>query len=440
KPFSNSRAAVYKNGWGYIDRLGRWVIPPIYEDAEPNVDGLASVKLGGRWGGIDAEGKQVFPFLSPWPLDFFGDFASFSDCSPWRYLDSTGKAVFDQQIEWISDFVSGIAMAKINGMRGLIDARGNWVLAPVYHQILPVGEGRFVFSRAPLNGKLGLLQADGKIICEPLFDEVGEFSEGRLRVMLTLYDEKKWGFVDVEGKWVVPPIYSDVKDFREGLAAVQVTDVGGARWGYIDRDGKTVVPPCYFSAESFSEGFAVVGDAGKYGYIDRKGGIVLEMKFYRAGNFHLGTASVSAGDSRRLINVRGEGIPLTDVSEIGKPVSTGYIAAGTLFEWKNCRYGVISPTGKWLVEPLYQYVDPGDGTFPLAATRDGIACLVNADGSVIAVDSKGIRYLGCGYFACSQKDGERVIDRTGKVIFSTPFWVFKAQEVPLPGPASGKGK
>lgn len=42
---------------GYMNKQGRWVIPPLYEKAMPFKDGKAKVKLDGRWGLIDNQGK-----------------------------------------------------------------------------------------------------------------------------------------------------------------------------------------------------------------------------------------------------------------------------------------------------------------------------------------------------------------------------------------------
>lgn len=43
---------------GYIDKTGREVIAPKYDDAISFQDGLAPVKLNRRWGYIDKTGKR----------------------------------------------------------------------------------------------------------------------------------------------------------------------------------------------------------------------------------------------------------------------------------------------------------------------------------------------------------------------------------------------
>ncbi|PGH37815.1 MAG: hypothetical protein CRN43_18915, partial [Candidatus Nephrothrix sp. EaCA] len=39
--------------WGYINKAGKIVIKPQFEDARWFQEGLARIKLGGRWGYID---------------------------------------------------------------------------------------------------------------------------------------------------------------------------------------------------------------------------------------------------------------------------------------------------------------------------------------------------------------------------------------------------
>lgn len=48
-------------GWGFIDKTGKFVIPPRYEKADMFSEGLAAVQQNGKWGFIDTNGKMVVP-------------------------------------------------------------------------------------------------------------------------------------------------------------------------------------------------------------------------------------------------------------------------------------------------------------------------------------------------------------------------------------------
>ena len=56
--FSEGLALVNLNGkWGYVDKIGREVIPCKYDYACEFEEGLATVELNGKWGFIDKHGN-----------------------------------------------------------------------------------------------------------------------------------------------------------------------------------------------------------------------------------------------------------------------------------------------------------------------------------------------------------------------------------------------
>lgn len=67
--------------WGYIDRTGRIVINPQFEEAGDFSEGLARVKTGGKWG----------------------------------YIDRTGRFLVNPQFEEAGDFSQGLARVKLGG-------------------------------------------------------------------------------------------------------------------------------------------------------------------------------------------------------------------------------------------------------------------------------------------------------------------------------------
>jgi hypothetical protein len=69
-PFPQGLAPVLvpeKGGWGYIEKSGKFVIQPQYNQAEPFSDGLALVKKLGKQYFIDRSGKTVIkgPLICP---------------------------------------------------------------------------------------------------------------------------------------------------------------------------------------------------------------------------------------------------------------------------------------------------------------------------------------------------------------------------------------
>lgn len=80
--------------WAYIDRTGRIVINPQFEDAGDFAEGLAPVKMGGKWG----------------------------------YIDRAGRIIINPQFEEAGAFAQGLARVKLSGKWGYVDRKGQMVI------------------------------------------------------------------------------------------------------------------------------------------------------------------------------------------------------------------------------------------------------------------------------------------------------------------------
>lgn len=159
----------------------------------------------------------------------------------WGYCDWNKKSVVIAQFEEANLFYDGLAIVKDNGLYGVINPRGQFVVECKYSKIYPFNEG---FA--------AVLSKDNKI-----------------------------GFIDSYGEETVPCKYNldkyDKYRFSEGRAAV----LTGNRYGYIDVTGKVVIDSKYSSARDFHDGFAIVRrpDEG-YAFIGPQGNMIANMKVY----------------------------------------------------------------------------------------------------------------------------------------------------------------
>jgi WG containing repeat len=93
--------------YGYIDRNGRFAIPPQFDEADEFSDGLAHVRVGNKHGFIDHTGKLVFPleFDEAYPLfDGIARVGFGEEHYDWAgkegarekigYIDNTGKYIW----------------------------------------------------------------------------------------------------------------------------------------------------------------------------------------------------------------------------------------------------------------------------------------------------------------------------------------------------------
>jgi WG containing repeat len=291
---------------GYIDKTGKFVIPPgkfIYTEG---LDGAENFSEG---------------FAVVVPKTKHED-----DPELYGYIDKSGKIVIPAKFEDARPFSSGMAVVGVSVTSGkeqykrftIIDRQGKFILdnpKAYADERLLATEGLAAISVAE---KWGFVDITGKFVIQPQFSQVGMFADGLAPALETYemsslrcgkpgYDGmSKYGYIDRTGKFIIPPQFADAKPFSEGLAAVKISDPqsGKSKWGYIDRTGKFIIPDQFEDAGrgawGFSDGLAEVpvppkksGRNYSSGYIDRTGKFVIQPQFNsHGGSFIDGLAYV----------------------------------------------------------------------------------------------------------------------------------------------------
>jgi len=199
--------------YGYVNNVGKFVLEPQYENAQPFSDFLAAVKKDGRWGYINGEGKFV---IEP----RFEDAYLFSDQT---------------------------AAVKENGKWGFINRSGKFLIEPKYENAAVFRQG---LAAVQWDGKWGFVNKSGEMAIPPKFPQVYFFQEDRCGAMA----DGKWGFIDRNGTFTVPPKYDEVFPFSEGLAAVNLggkredQNFSGGQWMFVDPQGKVLIEEAKVSA------------------------------------------------------------------------------------------------------------------------------------------------------------------------------------------------
>ena len=181
--------------YGYVNKSGKEVIEPIYDEARRFQEGLAVVKKDDMYGYIDTNGKEVIPFLYDTANDFVDGIAVVSTDSKYQIIDNKGKAITKPIYDYYGGISEGLAFMGKDDLYGLVDKNGK--------EIIP-----FDYS----------------------WGEIDKCQEGFIRVN----KNGKWGYLDKNGKQVIPCIYDKVGYFSDGFAVVSK----GGVYGYIDKEGK----------------------------------------------------------------------------------------------------------------------------------------------------------------------------------------------------------
>ncbi|MBI3511908.1 MAG: WG repeat-containing protein [Bacteroidetes bacterium] len=425
-PPLDERTSTYEvfcepGSYGYIDVGGKWIIQPQFYSACEFSEGLAAA-MALRASDLDCEQPEqdVIDYgdaKATNALSIFdiGLHRRYSDPSiltidtsisnrPKRrlfgYIDISGNMVIEAKYQVALPFKNNRAYVLFRNKWGVIDRKGNWVIAPVldwpsemrYGQTLNSTEENlyndylsdaqdqdpaannylyamyYSFSEGMGTiykyGKYGFIDTTGKIIISPVYDEVMTFSNGFAAVR----NGTKWGFVDHTGKEIIPLHYTSVGSFsKEGLARAAVfpneADMGPPKngmsyeeyepyAGYIDKTGKWVIKPQFTSAGDFSEGLAPASvDYQLAGFIDRNGKFVIEPKYDYCGEFSDGIAYVKIRTYNGIyIDKTGK---TSKIYTVDNPPPDKSVPLHLDVD-ANDRYGFIDDKGKVVIEHNYR--------------------------------------------------------------------------------------
>lgn len=221
--FSHNRAIVQKEfSYGYIDKQGKFVIKPVYDEARDFSNGLAAVKKDGKWGFIDIDGnvKVQFQFSNePKPFSDNRAFVQGTNLK-WGFIDTEGKIIVEPMYDQVFPFASGAAVVS------KMDEKWN----NTFYIIDVFGKSIKTFSKSAKSNETITLWSG--------------FNEGLAVVMK---DFKK-GLMDPKGNIIVACKYRELKPLSSGMAYFEKYDdkTRKVTKGFINKSGKevfTIEPP-----------------------------------------------------------------------------------------------------------------------------------------------------------------------------------------------------
>jgi len=264
------------------------------------------------------------------------------------------------------------ATAKVssNGTEwGLINDKGEYVVAPHYHNISCWKEERLLLIEKKTD----------------IFYSKDHVHENRYN--------GKYKFIDNHGQMIQEGHFNDARDFAEAHAAV----ARGTQWGFIDQGGAIAVPCVYERTYDFSEGYAAAKKQGKWGFIDREGRWKILPQYRKVQSFKYGLSVVQKEEYSFVIDLKGDVVAkIPEEYNWGAVKSENLIFYGTIDERaETVSYGVMDAYGHVISEPIY-VVDSGDW-FDFH----------HASGDLFLVDHK--------------ENGYGYMDNTGKVVIPCKF-------------------
>jgi WG containing repeat len=430
------RIVLKDNRWGLQRNDGSWLVMPQFNAADVLSDGLARVRVGGRIGFIDRGGRLVIDPIFDEAWAFTPGFAR-TPARRGRFvgaIDRTGAWVFRieaDELHWaVSAGRNGGAPFgwhfHRHGRWGLLDLDGHVVLDAGFDQTvqrcadghlvafkdrewlyfrsdgspLQPPEGRIIdascSSRAPyivkVGDKFGLADSDGKEITPLAFDALvsatGDIWNAKL--------DGKWGRIGPDGHWLFEPKFDYISRSNPIIVAAM-----GAKRGFLNADGSWLIEPRFDAARPRDSETAFATLDGTTGVIRMKDqswavaprpGAMCDIPY----------GILSQGEGRRAI-FSGSGEVWIDahVERLGIDLETGLLPF-----LKDGKWGLMDTAGTVAIQPTYDaQVSFRPSSRGVAwAKHDGHWCPIDRQGQ----DVPGIACIerspmgeGGGYFKCA---------------------------------------
>jgi hypothetical protein len=305
---SNCSEKPNKNGYyiyqyRYINKQGKEVIYPdfhyetktkgnIYIDSKFS-NGLAKFPISNKWGYIDKSGKFAIKPQFDYAEDFSDSIAAVQIKDKWGYINKKGDFVIKPEFDYAQNFIEGIGIVGFYNKdgNGAVNNKGKFVIPLGNDQLVAISEGIMTVFKAK---KLKTGETDYSCV----------YTDKKLNVIL---DPQKHGYssgIDDDG---------DHSNFSDGLLLVSDKDWN---WLYINKSGKVAFrtklqgfpdghdAPLY---NNFSEGLNnFYTENGKEGFIDKKGKIAIKPIFDSVAPFKNGLAKAKIGNKEGYIDKTGK--------------------------------------------------------------------------------------------------------------------------------------
>jgi len=329
------------NEWGLIDAQGEVVLKPVY-DAIGNFEkhGYAVMQREGGVGLLNRHGREIVPprYDDLKVLDSL--FIAVMDQGEWMVINLDGEIVLRKGYERVKVWDGRFLAFRVDDQWGVVSKRGRTIAEARYDE-LSLEPGPFFLTRK--GDRLGLLDGDGRIILENLASEINIYHDS-----LFFYKRNaRWGAVDRQGNRLIREAY----DAYSRLSAHFVKLI---------RQGETFLfsEPCrrvinregYEDFYAFSAGQVIVKENRRLGLMDWCGELVLAPRYSEIQPY--GAEMFRVNYEGRWGVVRPGDRPLI-------PFQYDYIAPlrqSVCIVKKNRKLGLVNFRGEEVVQPEYDRI------------------------------------------------------------------------------------
>lgn len=357
---------------GFIDTMGKYSIPAVYEAASGFKEGLSVVQKGDSAFFINKENTNVFNSF-------------YNEAYP---------------------FINGIAPVNIKDQWFLINRQGQKIQGP-YEDMSEQSEGSYVIKQ---NNKYGAIDVYGNYIIQAQFDKMGDFKNG----MAYVVNNGLYGFVNKTGGFSKAR-YQWISDFDENkIAIVKFNNF----YGLVNTEDNFILNPAYELIVKGANNVFIIVKNNKYGFFSGKGCFLSEIDFdFRK---ELSASFYTNGKLFKLIKNKKQAL-----MDWNGRISIGYeqyeevnFAQSNLIRIKRKnKYGFVDRKLNIVIPCKYSSATDFIDSLSICTLKQDVF-LINTKGETIFKTKGSIELLANAYFWVKEEEGNKLLNLKGKVLFT----------------------
>ena len=388
--------------FGFLNRDGSWLAPPVYDTAEEFSESCAygTRKVNGEAKSflITENGTEI-PFDYSIDIECFnhdrcpftaeewngdrpdaGYYYDFDDVRPgkWGFVDSKGSIIVEPKYVYAIGFYNGggehsVVARFVDGKLrwGVIDLDGNEVIPCAYPELYCGYDSESVVFQAEEDGLYGLMDFDGRIIAEPQFGYIKEYDKEHRLITAGNYRDEV-GVYSVDQRKMIIPVEFDCVDYDDHMISCE--SISGKE-RYFNYDGKEMFFDEYDYVYEI-DGLLHVRKDGKVGMIDwdkkvlippvLENGLDFHLDYYKKGYLITGLTKLKG-----LKKTSGETILPEVYSDLS--LHENYVVASMRTETNWCvKDTLFLLDGTPLMEGPYRHIYLGENGSLTAETPQGL--------------------------------------------------------------------
>jgi len=234
--------------YGIIDRTGKSILKPTFEEMTMFESGLSRFKKDNKWGLINEKGliilKPEFETEYGFCKRGFNDgLISVEKGGKYGYYSEKGDLVIEHKFDWTEQFCEGIAWVKVSEKYSFINLKGKYITDKWFDDVKIID---------------GVTYGEDET---PVYDKDGNYAQG---LATRFYKIDKNGMVALaenqkyisDYKTYYVPYCDKFKKNPPNISAIR--DEKKRAWGYKNNKNELIGDASYYYASNFNDGVALV--------------------------------------------------------------------------------------------------------------------------------------------------------------------------------------